>query len=97
MSKLKIESDKGDISEVVKSAINAEIKRLEIGLDKTNKEIKRFEERYSLSSSDFLKGITADDLKGSDEDYVKWSGELKIKERILEDLEKLKDIEYVAN
>jgi len=97
MSKLKIESDKGDMSEIVKSAINAEIKRLEIGLDKTNKEITIFEEKYSLSSSDFLKGITADDLKGGDEDYVRWSGELKIKNRILEDLEKLKDIEYVAN
>ncbi len=42
MSKLKIESDKGDISEVVKSAINAEIKRLEIGLDKRGSNSKPF-------------------------------------------------------
>ncbi|MBI4849604.1 MAG: hypothetical protein HY808_13720 [Nitrospirae bacterium] len=97
MSKVKITSDKGDISDIVKSAIEAEIKRLEIGLDKTNKEIAKFEEKYSISSSDFLKGVTADDLRGGDEDYVRWSGELRIKERIIEDLGKLKDIEYVAN
>ncbi len=96
MSKLKIISDEQNISDVVKSAINAEIKRLEVGLDKTNREIKKFEEKYLLSSTEFLKGVTADDLKGGDYDYVKWSGELKIRERILEDLQKLKDIEYVA-
>ncbi|GBD97211.1 MAG TPA: hypothetical protein ENG83_02400 [Nitrospirae bacterium] len=97
MSKLKIISDEPDMSGIVKSAINAEIKRLEVGLEKTNREIRKFEEKYSLSSSEFLKGTTADELQGGDEDYIRWSGELKIRERILEDLEKLKDIEYVAN
>ena len=97
MSKLKIISDEHDMSEIIKSAIDAEIKRLKVGLEKTNREIEKFEEKYSLSSSEFLKGITADDLKGGDEDYIKWSGELKIRDRILADLEKLKDIEYVAS
>lgn len=86
MSKLKIVSDERDMSGIIKSAIDAEIKRLEIGLDKTNREIKKFEEKYSLSSSEILKGATADDLKGGDEDYTSWSGELKIRERILAEI-----------
>lgn len=97
MIKLKIISDKEDVTDVIKSAISAEIKRLEIGLNRTNREIKRFEEEYKLSSEVFLKELTAEDLKGGDDEYIRWAGELKIKDRILDELKKLKDIEYVAN
>jgi uncharacterized protein YydD (DUF2326 family) len=97
MAKVKIISDKKDITDVIKSAISSEIKRLEIGLKRTNKEIKRLEEEYSTSSEVFLKKFTAEDLKGGDDEYIRWAGELKIKDRILNELKKLKDIEYVAN
>ena len=97
MSKTRIIFDEYDVSEIVRSAIDAEIKRLEIGLEKTNREIRKFEEKYSLASSEFLERITADELQGGDADYIKWAGELKIRERILKDLGKLKDIEYVVN
>ena len=33
---------------------------------------------------------------GGDNEYIKWAGEIKLKERILDDLSKLKDIEYVS-
>ena len=97
MTKLKIISDKEDVTDVIKSAISAEIKRLEIGLNRTNREIKRFEDEYKVSSEVFLKEIAAEDLKGGDDEYIRWAGELKIKDRILDELKKLKDIEYVAN
>ena len=97
MSKLKIVSDKEDISDIIKSAISTEIKRLEIGLNKTNKEIKRFEYEYKIDSKLFLAQFTAEDLNGGDDEYIRWTGELKIRERILEDLKKLRDIEYVSN
>ena len=97
MSKLKIIADKDDISDIVKSAISAAIKRLEIGLNKTEKEIKGFEDEYKISSEIFLTRYTAEDLKGGDDEYIRWAGELKIRERILWDLQKLKDIEYVSN
>ena len=97
MSKLKVIYSGEDESSVVKSAIEAEIRRLEIGLNKTDKEIKKFEEKYSVTSRVFLERLSAEDLKGGDRDYIQWSGELKIRERILDALKKLKDIEYVAN
>ncbi len=97
MGKLKIISDKEDMSDIVKSAISAEIKRQEVGLDKTNKEIKRFEQKYKILSEVFLRKFTAEDLRGGDDEYIRWAGELKIRERILEDLKRLKDIEYVSN
>ena len=97
MRKVKIISDKEGTTDIIKSAISAEIKRLELGLNKTNKEIKKFEEKYNISSENFLKEFVAEDLKGGDDEYIRWSGELKIRDKILEDLKKLKDIEYVAN
>jgi len=97
MGKLKIISDKEEISDIIKSAIFAEIKRMEVGLNKTKKEIKRFEEEYKIPSEVFLKEFTAEDLKGGDDEYIRWAGELKIRERILEDLKRLKNIEYVSN
>jgi hypothetical protein len=97
MVKLKIISDEEDVTDVIKSAISAEIKRLEIGLNRTNREIKRFEDEYKVSSEVFLKEITAEDLKDGDDEYIRWAGELKIKDIILDELKKLKDIEYVAN
>jgi hypothetical protein len=49
MAKLKIISDRADIADIVKSAISAEIKKLEIGLNRTNREIKQFEDEYKIS------------------------------------------------
>jgi hypothetical protein len=97
MSKLRIIVDEKDTAEIIKSAISAELKRLEIALNKTDKEIRKFEEEYKIPSEVFLKEFTAEDLKGGDEEYIRWTGELKIRERVLEGLKKLKDIEYVSN
>lgn len=77
--------------------MSAEIKGLEVGLNSTNKEIEKFEGQYKIASENFLRNFTADDLRGDDDEYIKWAGELKIRDRILEDLKRLKDIEYAAN
>lgn len=97
MTKLKIISDKEDVTDIIKLAIYSEIKRLEIGLNRTNSELKKFEEKYRVSSEIFVKEFTSEDLRGGDDEYIRWAGELEIRDRIIEDIEKLKDIEYVAN
>ena len=42
MIKVKIISEREDVTDIIKLAISSEIKRLEIGLNRTNKEIKKF-------------------------------------------------------
>ena len=83
MVKLEIKSDQKGVSLLVKSAISAEIKRIEI---------EKYENKYQVDSNVFLKDFTAEDLKGDDNEYIKWTGEIKLKERILDDLSKLKNI-----
>jgi len=98
MARLKIISDTEESADIIRSAISAEIKRLEVGLDSTNKEIEKFEQQYKIPSENFLRNFTAEDLRGGgDDEYIRWAGELKIRDRILEDLKRLKDIEYGAN
>ena len=98
MIKLYIQSDTKDgVVDVIKNAVSAEIKRLEIGLYKTNKQIEKYETEYNITSEVFQKKYGAENLKGGDREYIEWAGELKIREKIREDLSKLKEIEYVAH
>lgn len=97
MIKLQIKSDtKDNVLDIIKTAILAEIKRLEIGLQKTNKQIEKFESKYNVSSEIFQKKFTAENMKKGDEEYIEWAGELEIREKILTDIKGLKGIEYAA-
>jgi hypothetical protein len=98
MTRLQIYSDEKDrVVSVIQTAISSEIRRLELGLEKTNRQIEKFEREYYISSDHFLRNYTAEDLKTGDEGYIQWAGEMKVRERILEDLNHLKDIEYAAS
>lgn len=97
MTRLKIQSDSTDKAlEMVKAAIVAEIRRMELGLEKTNRQISRFEKRYGISSDNFRRQFGAEDMKKGDDEYVRWAGELMIRDRIEADLKQLKDIRFVA-
>jgi hypothetical protein len=82
--------------DIIKTAIDAELNRLELGLQKTERQIANFENEYKISSDTFLKQFTAENMKNNDPEYIAWAGELKIKERILKDISRLKEIQYVA-
>ena len=56
---------------------------MEIGLNRTEQEIEKYEKKYQVNSKVFLKDFTADDLNEGDNEYIKWSGEIKLKKRIL--------------
>jgi hypothetical protein len=66
MSKVRIISDREESADIIRSAMSAEIKRLEVGLNSTNKEIEKFESQYKIASENFLRNFTADDLRGGD-------------------------------
>ncbi len=97
MVKVKVQSNASDNAvDAIKAAISSEIKRLEIGLRKTGLQIEKFEKKYRVSSIVFRQRFTAEDLKGGDREYVEWLGELKLRERIANELKQLKAITYVA-
>ena len=96
MLRLHVASDQQNALPVIQSAIAAKMKRIELGLRKTEKEIQRFEEKYNMSSDHFLRDCTAENLAGGDDDYVSWMGELQLRQAVLEELHLLQDIEYAV-
>ncbi|QTA85776.1 hypothetical protein [Desulfonema magnum] len=96
MIRLEIKSNFEDAESLIRSAVCSEIKRLEIGLDRTDREIRKFEDKYQISSDIFVKEYTAEDLDGGDDEYVSWMGEIKIRRKIAEELNTLKEAEYVT-
>lgn len=99
MLQVEIKSDTFDLEVVqnlVRAAIDSEIRNLKRSIDKTNKLLKEFETKYQVLSDFFLSNWTAEDLEGRDEEYVNWVGEIKIKQRLESALQKLEEIEYVT-
>ena len=96
MIRLEIQSDFDGAETLIRSAVYSEIKRLEIGLRKTDREIGKFEEKYQTSSRVFVEEYAAEDLDGGDDEYISWMGELKIRRKIASELRKLREAEYVA-
>jgi hypothetical protein len=66
MIRLHIASDQQNALPVIQSAIAAKMKRIEIGLRRTEKEIQKFEEKYNMSSEQFLNDCSAEDLADGD-------------------------------
>ena len=96
MIRLHIASDQQNALPVIQSAIAAKMRRIEIGLRKTEKEIQKFEEKYNMSSEQFQNDCAAEDLAGGDDDYVSWMGEINIRQAVLEELHLLQQIEYAV-
>ena len=99
MVKLKIitDKDKKDMEGIIKSAISAEIKRVEIGLRKTDENLKKFEKQYNITSEHFLQHYSAEDLNNEDNEYIRWAGEIEMRKRISSNLHELKAIKYESD
>ncbi len=71
--------------------LTAEYRRLQLELRITEEKIKRFENKYGMSSSEFLERYARGEL-GDEEEFMEWYGELRFLERIRKELEELKKI-----
>ena len=97
MIHLQIQSESQEAAlDLVRSAIDAEINRMNLGLEATHRHIRVFEDRYSVTSEVFLRDFSAENLKGGDQEYVAWAGEIKLSERIEAQLGTLRNIQYAA-
>ena len=97
MINIQIHADTEDNAlDLVRSAIAAEVNRLELGIRTTERHIHVFEDRYHITSDVFLREYFAENLEGGDREYVVWAGELNLRDRIASQLKTLKGIQYAA-
>jgi hypothetical protein len=88
------ESD--EVLNLVQSAIDSEIAKLELALKLALKRLSPFEQKYKVTSEYFIAEMTVEDLDGdaNDDEYIHWTGEYKLMQRLREKLRKLQEIEY---
>jgi hypothetical protein len=97
MINIQLQADTEDNAlDLVRSAIAAEVNRLELGIRTTERHIHAFEDRYNVTSDIFMRDYAAEDLANGDREYVVWAGELNLRDRIASQLKTLKDIKYAA-
>jgi hypothetical protein len=82
---------------LVWAAVASKIARLELALEMAHKRLKPFEEKYGVTSEQFMAEMAAEDLEGGDDEYVQWAGEYKLMCDLKENLTQLKEIQITKN
>jgi hypothetical protein len=97
MSELKILTDYPDRAiAILQKTISAEVLRMQQGKAAIKQKLRRFEEKYQVSSNDFVASWTAENLDGKDMEYVEWAGEYRFLENIKQDLQILVSLQNVS-
>ncbi|NOX60799.1 MAG: hypothetical protein GXP42_02455 [Chloroflexi bacterium] len=78
--------------QTVTQALESYEARLQASIQRTRRRLAAFEERYGISTSRFLKEMTAEDLAGGDMEYVEWAGEAKLLHGLENELRELRDV-----
>ena len=83
-----------EVVHLVQSAIKSEVTRLELARKLARERLTPFEQEYGVTSEYFISEMAAEDLKGGDDEYVRWAGEYKLMQRLQEKLRQLQEINY---
>ena len=86
--------DANEVLYLIRSAVESEIARLELGLKMARDRLTPFEQKYGVTSEYFISKMVAEDLEGGDDEYVCWAGEYKLMQRLEEKLQQLREISY---
>jgi hypothetical protein len=93
MAEVILKTNKPDkISEILKEALATERSRVQYSLDLTRGRLKKFEQKYNISSEKFINQWSAEDLDNGDMEYVEWAGEYRFSLTLSERLAALKSI-----
>lgn len=96
MSTLVVEptQDAKTVLPLVRSAIRSEVARLELALQLARQRLEPFEQQYGVTSEYFIDHMTAEDLRGQDDEYVQWAGEYLLMQRLRAKLSQLQSLAY---
>lgn len=89
-----IELENPQSIQTVMSALEIYKARLRASIERTKRHLAEFEQRYGVTTAQFLSGMTAEDLLGGDLEYVEWAGEAKLLEGLETELKELENARY---
>ncbi|MDI6794403.1 MAG: hypothetical protein QME81_16315 [bacterium] len=96
MSQLVLEYQ-GEVSveNSIKSALDREVRALEMGISLSKKALKQFEKKYKMPSEEFFTKMEEGEL-GDSLDFIEWAGECELLLRTEQKFEALKGIRICA-
>jgi hypothetical protein len=84
---------KRQLKPLVEGALKNELRLLEAGMRRTEQSIRKFEEKFHLSTQEFISRYENDEMKET-MDYAEWIGEYRLLQRLREKAETLRDIRF---
>jgi hypothetical protein len=92
MTKVIVKSKKPEVVKILlNGAIENEVKLVAIGITKTKKNLKEFEDKYGMSSEEFYLQFKKGKM-GDNSDYLRWAGEYETLERLESNEKELKGV-----
>ena len=88
-----VSTSKRQLKPLVEAALENELRLLEAGIRRTDQNVRKFEEKYHLSSQEFVPRYENEELEET-LDFAEWIGELRLLERLREKAETLRDIRF---
>lgn len=85
--------EKGGAQPVLQ-AIEAYKVRLKAGIERSKRQLAKFEQHYGVDTDHFLQTMAAEDLDGGDLEYVEWAGEARLLEGLEAELTELDHARY---
>ncbi|MBN1487259.1 MAG: hypothetical protein JW981_06415 [Anaerolineae bacterium] len=79
-----------NVRRLLQAALNHELKVLQIGIEKTMRRLKDFEERFNQETATFYQQFQAGEL-GDSIDYIKWAGEHETLLQLQKDFQELSE------
>ncbi len=65
-------------AQAVLQALETYKTRLRLGIERTRRRLREFEQRHGVTTAHFLERMAAEDLSSDDLEYVEWAGEAKL-------------------
>lgn len=94
MAELRLISDhERQLKPLVEAALKNELRLLEAGINRTQQNMRKFEERFHLSTLEFIGRYENDEMEET-MDYDEWIGEHRMLERLREKAETLRGIRF---
>ena len=81
------------IRPLVESALRSESKMIELGLARTQRNLREFEQKHGMSTPEFYRRLVEDELQES-LDFIEWAGEYKTLLKLQEKRQALQEIQF---
>ncbi len=88
-----ISQDSGSLKPLIEGAISEALRLTETGIQRTERRLKEFEEKYQVSTQEFLRRYQNDEMSET-LDLDEWIGESRMLQHLQEKADRLRGIEF---